>query len=117
MEKPEKTRSLFPLLLLTGCRRCGSRTRSPWVLGMCLKSRENARKTPVRESGFSSLANETSITFLRITDLFSEILSDNSRLLSLARMNVKAHIFNMLNEYLFLYPFKKYVDLFYSLLK
>lgn len=81
-----------------------------------MKSRENARKTPVRESGFSSLANETSITFLR-TDLFSEILSDNNRLLSLARMNVKAHIFNMLNEYLFLYPFKKYVDLFYSLLK
>lgn len=32
-------------------------------------------------------------------------------------MNVKAHIFNIANEYLFLYAFKKYIDLFYSLLK
>lgn len=81
-----------------------------------MKSRENVRKILVRESGFFFLVNEISITFLRI-DLFFEILLDNNRFLFLVRMNVKAYIFNMLNEYLFLYLFKKYVDFFYFLLK
>lgn len=82
---------------------------------MCLNSPENIGKCG--KSGFSSLADRAGLTLLGVTDPFSEITSENSDFRFLAQTNGKACILNMLNEYLFLYPFKAYIDLFYSLLK